>query len=289
MVGGDPVAGANFRWNTSFNISMNRNKVLDLGADERLSYSASYGGYSLGDFMILEVDQPYGTMRGWKFLGIWSTAEDEEARKYGQLPGDPHYLDNDEDGDVDEDDRVIIGNGYPDFTWGWSNRFSYKNFDLSMLFIGMQGNDLFNTLRIRREAPWEGISPRMLDYWTPENQDTDIPAMIDGAYRDAQMLENKYFGIGGETSRWVEDASFIKLKTLTLSYNFSKETIGSIGFDKIRLYVTGTNLFTITDYTGFDPEVAQYADQWGGDAKIGVDFSAYPQARTYTFGIDLTF
>ena len=155
----------------------------------------------------------------------------------------------------------------------------------------MQGNDLFNTLRIRREVPWEGISPRMLDYWTPENQDTDIPGMIDGAYRDAQMLENKVFisQQAGETSRWVEDASFIKLKTLTLSYNFRKDMLNSIGFSKIRLYLTAANVFTITEYTGFDPEVAQYADQSGGDAKIGVDFSVYPMARTYTFGIDFSF
>jgi TonB-linked SusC/RagA family outer membrane protein len=288
LIGGDPIVG-NLRWNTSFNLTANRNKVLDLGTDERLSYSASFGGYSLGEFMILEVGEPFGTMRGWQFLGIWGTDEEEEARSYGQLPGDYHLLDNDGDGDVDEEDRVYIGNGYPDFTWGWSNRFTWKNFDLSFLFIGMQGADLFNQLRIRRES-YEANDPRVLNYWTPDNQDTDVPGLIDGAYREAQALESKMFvagnGRGGEMSKWVEDASFIKLKVITLAYNFNRTILDKIGFNQIRVYFTGTNLWTITDYTGYDPEVANFTES---DATIGVDLSAYPPARTYTFGLEMTF
>jgi hypothetical protein len=110
--------------------------------------------------------------------------------------------------------------------------------------------------------------------------------MIDGAYREEQLLQNKYF-VDGETSRWVEDASFFRLKTITLSYNFSQDLIRSIGFNKIRVYFTAVNLFTITDYTGYDPEVAQFAN-WD-DAVIGVDLSAYPSSKTYTFGVELTF
>jgi hypothetical protein len=234
--------------------------------------------------MILEVGEPYGTMRGWEYLGVWRTEQAEQARVYGQLPGDPHYLDTDGDGDVDEDDRVIIGNGYPDFTWGWSNNFTWKNWDLSFLLMGMQGADLFNQLRIRRET-YEANDPRVLNYWTPENQDTDVPGLIDGAYRESQALENKIF-IDGETSRWVEDASFIRLKVITLAYRFSPTILDRIGFNKIRLYFSGTNLLTITDYTGYDPEVANFTES---DATIGVDLSAYPTSRTYTFGIDLTF
>lgn len=288
LVGGDPIVG-DFRWNTSANLTMNRNKVLDLGGDERLSYSASFGGYSLGEFMILEEGEPYGTMRGWKFLGIWGTDEAEEARRYGQLPGDYHLLDVDDDGDVDEDDRVIIGHGYPDFTWGWSNTLTWKNWDLALLFMGMQGVDLFNQLRIRRES-YEANDPRVLNYWTPENQDTDVPGLIDGAYRESQNLESKVYvagnGRGGETSKWVEDASFIRLKVVTLAYSLDKNLLQRIGFDKIRIYFSGTNLLTITEYTGYDPEVANFTEN---DATIGVDLSAYPTSRTYSFGLDITF
>jgi hypothetical protein len=283
LIGGDPIIG-DFRWNTSLNLTMNRNKVLDLGDDERLSYSATFGGYNLGEFMILEVGEPYGTMRGWEYLGVWGTDQEEQARQYGQLPGDPRYLDTDGDGDVDEDDRVIIGNGYPDLTWGWSNNLSYKNFNLSFLIMGMQGADLFNQLRIRRET-YEANDPRVLNYWTPDNQDTDVPGLIDGAYRESQALENKIF-IDGETSRWVEDASFIRLKVVTLAYNLSPDLLNRIGLNKVRIFFTGTNLVTITDYTGYDPEVANFTES---DATIGVDLSAYPTARTYTFGLEMTF
>lgn len=286
MIGGDPVVTSNFRWNTALNFTANRNKVLDLGPNDELNFSSSYGGYNLGRFMVLRVGEPYGTMTGWEYLGVWKTAQDEEARSYGQLPGDEHYLDLNNDGVVDDDDRTIIGNGYPKFTYGWSNRLTYRNFDLSMLFIGMQGVDLFNTLRIRRESFWEGVSPVVNDRWTPENEDTDVPGMIDGAYREAQGLQNKIY-VGGETSRWVEDASFFRLKTITLSYNFSPNLMKSIGFSKIRVYVSAVNLFTITKYTGYDPEVAQFAN-WS-DAVVGVDLSAYPPAKTYTFGAELTF
>jgi TonB-linked SusC/RagA family outer membrane protein len=283
LIGGDPIV-SNIRWNTSFNITMNRNKVLDLGADERITYSTSFGGYGLGEFMVLEEGKPFGTMRGWKYLGVWKTEQAEDALVYGQLPGDPHYQDTDGDGDVDEDDRVIIGNGYPDFTWGWSNRFTWNNFDLSFLFMGMQGVDLFNQLRIRRET-YEANDPIVLKYWTPENQDTDVPGLIDGAYRESQNLENKIF-IDSETSRWIENASYIRLKVITLAYSLQPELMNRIGFDKIRLYFTGTNLLTIDEYRGYDPEVANFTEN---DAMIGVDLSAYPPARTYTFGLDLTF
>ena len=288
LIGGNPIVG-DFEWFTSFNLTVNRNKVLDLGPDDRIGYRPSTGGYSLGsDFMFLQVGESFGLMNGWEYLGVWSTAEEAEARSYGQLPGDAKYLDADGDGDVDEDDRVTIGNGYPKFTWGWTNQFRYKGWDLTFLFIGYQDVDLFNTMRIRRDSFWEGTSPVLLDAWTPENQDSDVPGIIDGKYREEQNLTNTYFfgSNSGATSRWVEDASFIRLKTATLAYSFESSKIGPIGFQKIRLFASGTNLFTITDYTGYDPEVAAFPNN---DATIGVDLSAYPPAKTYTLGVELTF
>jgi len=289
LIGGDPIVG-DFNWNTSLNFTANRNKVLDLGPNKRIGYRPTLGGYSLGnDFMFLEVGEPFGLMDGWKFLGIWGTDQEEEARSYGQLPGDPHYLDLNEDGLINSDDRTKIGNGYPKFTWGWTNQFTYKGFDLSFMFLGYQDVDLFNMLRIRRETFWEGNSPVLLDAWTPENQDTNVPGMIDGAYREAQNLEGDKLDFGsdaGATSQWVEDASFIRLKTATLAYSLNRALVSRIGFQKVRLFVSGTNIFTITDYTGYDPEVAAFT--WS-DATIGVDFSSYPPARTFTIGAELTF
>jgi TonB-linked SusC/RagA family outer membrane protein len=288
LVGGDPIVG-DFSWNTSVNFTANRNKVLDLGPNKRIGYRPSSGGYSLGsDFMFLEVGESFGLMNGWKFLGIWGTDQEEEARSYGQLPGDPRYLDLNQDGLINNDDRTTIGNGYPKFTWGWTNQFTYKGFDLSFMFMGYQDVDLFNTLRIRRESFWEGTSPVLLDAWTPENQDTNVPGMIDGKYREEQNLTSKlnFGGDSGATSRWVEDASFIRLKTATIAYTLRPALVSSIGFQKVRLFMSGNNIFTITDYTGYDPEVAAFPTN---DAMIGVDFSAYPPARQLTIGAELTF
>jgi hypothetical protein len=250
--------------------------------------------------MFLEVGESFGLMNGWKFLGIWGTDEEAEARSYGQLPGDPKYADiagvdaegkrtEGPDGMIDTYDRTTIGNGYPKFTWGFTNLFTYKGIELSFLMIGSHGNDLFNTMRIRRESFWEGTDPKIMNYWTPENQDTDVPGLIDGAYREAQELPEKVTlgNNSGATSQWVEDASFIRLKTITLAYSFEQALLKKIGFTKARVYVSGTNLATITDYTGYDPEVAAFAN-WG-DANIGVDLSVYPPAKTYTLGIDFTF
>jgi hypothetical protein len=287
MIGGDPISGK-FRWNTSLNFTMNQNKVLDLGPDDRIGYTPSTGGYSLGsDFMFLEVGEPYGVMNGWKWLGLWKESEDAEARSYGQLPGTNKYWDKNEDGQVDNLDRTNIGNGYPKFTIGWTNLLTYNNFELSFLIISYQGNDLFNTLRIRRET-YEANDPKVLDYWTPDNQDTDIPANYDGKYVEDQHLINKYFfgNSSGITSQWVEDASFIRLKTITLAYSLDQKLLKKVGFSKARFYVSGTNLVTLTNYSGYDPEVAAFTYS---DAVVGVDLSAYPPAKMWTFGVDFTF
>jgi TonB-linked SusC/RagA family outer membrane protein len=284
-VGGDPIIG-DFSWNTSLNLTINRNKVLDLGADNRIAFNTTTGGYNLRNFMVLEVGQPFGTMTGYVFEGIWGTAEEEEARSYGQLPGMQKFKDLDGDGDVDVDDRTIIGNGYPDYTIGWSNSLTYKNWGLSFMFLTFQGVDLFNTLRIRREVAWEGNDPRMLNYWTPENQNTNMPAYLDGQYVQDQGLVNKYFLDGNESSRYVENASFIRLKTLQLSHTVSKRWLEKTGLSNLKIFASGTNLFTITDYTGYDPEVAAFPEN---DANVGVDFSAYPPAKTYSFGLELSF
>jgi TonB-linked SusC/RagA family outer membrane protein len=291
LIGGDPLIGT-VRWNTSFNFTINRNKVLDLGPDERIGFNASTGGYTLGeDFMFLEVGESYGLINGWKYLGKWQANEAAEALKYGQLPGWNKYWDKDGDYDVDSDDRTTIGHAFPKYQWGWTNQFTFKGIELSFLIIAYHGNDLFNTLRIRREVNYEGNDPSLLDYWTPDNPGAKHEAYYDGKFVEDQHLVNTYYfqssNGANATSEWVEDASFIRLKTITLAYNFDQKLLKKIGFQKARVYVSGTNLLTKTDYYGYDPEVAAFAN-WG-DAVIGVDLSSYPPAKTYTLGIDFTF
>ena len=285
---GDPLTGV-VKWNSGFNISWNRNKVLDLGEVTKLEFKTTYGGYSLKNgFMQLRVGEPFGQMYGYGYEGTWKTSEASAAAVFGQLPGDPKYTDVNLDGKIDTKDIMIIGNAIPKFIFGWSNRLTYNNFELTLLIQGSQGNDIFNQGRIRLESNYEGTSIRMLDRWTPYNQDTDVPAFIDAVTRQNAGLKNNVSlgSDGGRLQRYVEDGSYIRLKNVTLGYSLPSSLISRIGITKLRAYVSGTNLITLTKYTGYDPEVSAYNSN---DAMIGVDLSNYPTARTITFGIDVTF
>jgi TonB-dependent starch-binding outer membrane protein SusC len=290
-IGGDPLTGE-VKWNSGFNISFNRNKVLDLGEVTRLEYKTTYGGYGLRNgFMQLRVGEPFGQMYGFGYEGTWKTSEASAAAAFGQLPGDPKYTDANHDGNITKDDIMIIGNAIPKFIFGWSNRISYNSFELTLLIQGSEGNDIFNQGRIRLENTFEGTSIRLLDRWTPDNQNTDVPAFIDNVTRKNAGLVNK-IALGknnedqGRLQRYVEDGSYVRLKNVTLGYSLPSSLINRIRVKKLRAYVSGTNLITFTKYTGYDPEVSAYN---GNDAQIGVDLSNYPTARTITFGIDVTF
>jgi TonB-linked SusC/RagA family outer membrane protein len=287
-ISGDPLTGV-VRWNSGFNISWNRNKVLDLGEDNKLEFRTTYGGYSLkAGFMQLRVGEPFGQMYGFGYEGTWKKSEAADAAAFGQLPGDPKYTDVNQDGKINSSDIMIMGNAIPDFIFGWSNRVSYNNFELTLLIQGSEGNDIFNQGRIRLENIVEGTSIRLLDRWTEDNQDTDIPAFIDAVTRqNANLVSKVSLGSdGGRLQRYVEDGSYVRLKNVILSYSLPPSLINRIGLTKLRAYVSGTNLITLTKYTGYDPEVSAYNRN---DAQIGVDLSNYPTAKTVTFGIDVTF
>jgi hypothetical protein len=144
------------------------------------------------------------------------------------------------------------------------------------------------TARVALEES-QGTSRRLLDRWTPENQDSDIPALIDGRTREAANLTSTISfptSSGNVNGRWVEDGSYVRLKNVTLAYNFPKSLADKIYMNNLRLYVSGTNLVTITDYLGYDPEVSSYT---GNDAQIGTDFNNYPQSRLFNVGLNISF
>ncbi len=286
-ISGDPIRG-DFRWNTGFNISFNRNKVLDLGANDRIAYRTTLGGYGLGEaFMFLVKGEPFGQMYGYGYEGTWGEKDAATAALYGQLPGDPKYTDLNGDETIDTKDLKVIGNAFPKYIFGWTNRMTYKNFELTFLLQGTKGNNIFNQARIRLENPVEAVSSRILDRWTPQNQDTDIPAFIDDLTRQNSNLTSKIM-IGGDQrlSRWVEDGSYIRLRNITLGYNLPNNLIRRIGLNRLNVFVTGANLLTITKYSGYDPEVSAFT---GNDAQLGVDLSSYPASKSVTFGINVTF
>ena len=287
---GDPLVGA-FRWNTGFNISFNKSKVLKLADEGKLPFRTTTGaGYGIANnapLMYLKAGEPFGQMTGRITLGTWSEAERDQAAAFRQLPGDIKYKDINDDGVINNTDLTVIGNSLPKFIFGWSNRFSYKNFELIVLIQGVQGNDLFNINRIRLERPGEGTSSNLLNRWTLENQDTDVPAFISQSERKAAALPSGKISVGDtRVSRWVEDGSYTRLKNITLAYSLPSSMISNLHISRLRAYVTGTNLFTITDYTGYDPEISSFNSN---DASLGVDFGSYPTSKTFTVGVDITF
>ena len=287
-IGGDPLVGE-VRWNTSFNISWTKSKVVDLGDDTKLGFISSSGNYGVSSLMFLVPGEPFGQMYGYGTEGIWKESERDQAYQYGQLPGDVHYTDLNNDGTIDLLDEMVIGNALPNYIFGWSNRIAYKGFDLTFLIQGVQGNSVFNMAKIRLESPGSGTSSRLLDRWTPDNQDTDIPAFIDDRTRLDANLTNK-INIDDFNSnarkRYVEDGSYTRLKNATLGYNVNSRMLNKAGLKRVRVFASATNLFTITDYTGYDPEVSSYNEN---DAQVGIDMGNYPSAKTYTIGLDIVF
>jgi hypothetical protein len=210
----------------------------------------------------------------------------------GQAPGEAKWLDVNGDGKITraDDGNQVIGNASPKFFYGWDNSFSYKNFDLGFLIQGSYGNDIFNAVRIKTENPSNGLSTNLNKRWTIDNQNTNVPVFLSSRERNELGLgSNQTSGIGVDqrSSRWVEDGSYLRLKNITLTYNLPASLLNKIKVSRLAVYATAVNLFTVTDYTGYDPEVSSF--NAGGAGGLGIDLSNYPTSKTILFGINLIF
>jgi TonB-dependent starch-binding outer membrane protein SusC len=288
-IGGDPLTGA-LKWNTSVNATWMKNTVKDIGQDFELQFTSSGGGYGTGNMAYLRKGEAFGSWYGFEYLGTWKENERAAAKAFGKIPGDEKYLDVNKDGSIDLKDRVLIGNALPKVIYGWSNNLSYKGFSLSALIQGVFGNSIFNTPRIRREGPGQGTSKDLLNKYSASNPNSDIPAFNKASdYLPIVGFPNKYNIDGlyvGSTSRWVEDGSYLRLKNLTFGYNLINLLGTKIGVKNAKIFVSGTNMFTISKYKGYDPEVSSFTNN---DASTGIDYGNYPTAKTYTLGLELTF
>jgi TonB-linked SusC/RagA family outer membrane protein len=296
-VGGKPLATGALKWTTSGNVSFNRSKVLALLDNSPLAIRTNTGGgyqiFGSGfSLKYLQVGQPVDQMRGYRNLGTWSEGERSAAKVMGQAPGEAKWQDVNGDGKMTraDDGLEVIGNASPKFIYGWHNNVTYGNFDLTFLIQGSYGNDIFNAVRIKTENPSNGLSTNLKDRWTIDNQNTNVPIFL--STRDRNLLElgsNQTSGIGVDqrSSRWIEDGSYLRMKNITLSYTIPTAIVGKIGASRVAAYVTAINLFTITKYTGYDPEVSSF--NAGGAGGQGIDLSNYPTAKSLMFGVNLTF
>lgn len=267
-----------FKWNVSGNLSILRNKLLDLG-DSTPFFSSSTSGHLGVDGSWVEAGNPIGVWRGYDYVGIFQSEEEiaNNASRSGDQPGYPQYRDVNGDGEITPDDYVIIGDPNPDFTWGLNSTFNFKNFDMGIFFRGSHGFDVRN---LQASELGDGvqkinqISTILTDSWTPTNTGASRP-IIDGN-RD---FANSY----RDSDYFIEDGSFIRLQNISIGY-----TIPDIQkyISKARVYVSGQNLLTITDYSGFDPEVNNRGQN---NLNRGDDYDAYPRSRTLTLGVNLEF
>ncbi|MCD7976986.1 MAG: SusC/RagA family TonB-linked outer membrane protein, partial [Tannerellaceae bacterium] len=275
LVESDNFSGP-FSWTTSFNISFNRNKVLELGGESYKDVGKDDGHLKTdASLRRLIVGQPVGIFYGYRFDGIFQNEAECAAQTASPSPigvGLRRYKDLNGDGVVDAvNDREIIGDANPKFFGGFTNTFGYKGFELNVFLQYSYGNDILNYNRLELEAPTGGqnVSKDMLNRWTPENPSNIYPK----ASTNRNILVSDYF---------IEDGSFLKLKSLSLSYGFPHLNFKHIA--GLRVYVTGQNLLTWTKYKGYDPEVSY---QGASTLLAGEDFGGYPQSRTFMFGVKL--
>lgn len=283
-----------FKWDMGFNISMNRNEILELPDGNDIQYNSGPGHMvGLGNTQILREGESVGVFYGWIYDGVYQESDDflpgggfeQEAggEKFRDIDGTKDEngdLTGVPDGELNNDDRTIIGNPHPDFIWGWNNDFSWKGFDMNIFFQASQGNDIFNytLMELDLMAGRNNATTAALNRWTPTNTNTDIPKANGGRSRRA-------------STRWIQDGSFIRLKNLALGYNLPNEVLDKIGIRKFRIYVSAQNLLTFTSYDGYDPEVnyRTAADATESNRNLGLDYASYPNAKSYTLGINIGF
>jgi hypothetical protein len=267
-----------FKWSSDFNIAFNKNEVLEV-ADDRVIYAGVSGS---GNTFITQRGYPIASFRGYIYEGIFhNQAElDQYPHLEGDKVGDGRYRDLNNDGVLDDLDRTVIGDNHPIFTAGFSNNFEYKNFTLGVQLVASYGAELFSFFE-RMVGTYNGDRNGMvtqLSRWrSPEDEGDGIHFRPTTASKGLQLTPS---------SAWVTDASYLRVQTLTLGYNFSETLTRNLHLQNLRLYVTGQNLLTLTnDYPGFDPATSS---EGYGLAKGG-DFSGYPLARSVIVGLNVNF
>ena len=313
-----PVQLKNFSWDSNFQISFNKNKLLSLSDTENATL-VGYGQW--GDVVcVSEIGKPLYNFYGYKVEGVYKDLDDiQNSAKPAKYPsdgvfsrgntvwvGDIKYKDVDENGIIDERDRTDLGSPLPKFTFGWTNTFRYRNIDLSIFLNGSYGNKVMNynslTLThmnstwtnqlqsvVSKRARLEPIDPTIvyadgskwfdhIDNVRVKNPGTKIPHTSINDPNDNDRISDRY----------VEDGSFLRIKNITLGYTFPKALLNKAKIENLRVYVNIQNLYTFTKYTGYDPEVGASTQDSTG-LTYGLDNGRYPSPAMYSFGLNITF
>lgn len=249
-----------FSWTTNFNMSFNKNKLTELELQK--VYLDAVTSETVNEAVVR--NEPGRALGG--FYGYIAQGVDPET-------GLMLYADLNDDGRISSSDRTYIGDPNPDFTFGMTNIFTYKGFNLSIFLQGAYGNDIFNASRMETEGMYDGKNQttEVLNRWRIPGQITDMPKA------GWNMRNSTYF---------VEDGSYLRVKDISISYDFSGKWMRKIGISRLQPYFTASNLITFTHYSGMDPEV----NQWGNSGAVqGIDWGTYPHCKSYVFGLNIDF
>jgi len=276
------------RWTTSVNFSRNINKILSLGPTTyQYTGNVSTSLFPSGGqaSAILQVGQPIGAFYGYKFLGIWQSQDQitKSGTKQAVKPGDPRYQDLNNDSNITAADRRIIGHALPKFTYGFSSDLRVGPFNLFVLIQGVYGDNILNENKIEMENGTTGDNKFAYvakDSWTP-----NYGGPVNNRLPSVASTLRRGLGV---TSDILEDGSYARLKTVTLSYDVPLPKLTSV-FKKATVYITGQNLLTLTHYSGYDPEVNSYSNSASNYTSLNTDYNPYPNVRSYMAGIKLGF
>ncbi len=275
------VSTGKLQWDTDLNFSFQNQEVTDIGSASEIILNVGLEGFS--NAQIVKVGEPLGAFYGFPNAGIWQISDLSGAApvpmQFGVevKPGDLRYIDQNDDGDVTADDRMIIGYALPKVFGGWNNTFRYKGFDASLFFDFVYGNDIFNVNRYHSMMTIQHFANKhrdFKDYWTPENPSNNVPRL------DYNQPSNAL------TDYLMEDGSYVRLREVTVGYSLTPSILSGLNISRLRVYASATNLFMLTKYTGYNPDVNTYGNNTG---IFNVDFGSYPMYSTYLLGVNVGF
>ncbi|MET3115259.1 TonB-linked SusC/RagA family outer membrane protein [Pedobacter sp. CG_S7] len=284
------IAGKNFNWSTTINYSTNKNKVVDMNGTNNILVGST-GSYIVTNGLapsILRVGQPIGSFYGYTFDGIWQTQEQiDAAGRTGVKPGDAIIKDMDGNKVINASDRDIIGQAAPKFIYSVNNTFTYKNFDLAVFMQGVQGNKILNITKYSHNGGTTNNQyAEMRNAWSGPGTNNTTPRAFSTTERSV-----------GVVSSYLEDGSYLRLQTVSLAYNFPTSEANKV-FKSATVYVTGQNLLTFTNYTGYNPEINSFDNRNSNSSSqntgsqnlnLGADINSYPPSRTFLLGVKFGF
>jgi len=275
--------GSNFSWNSSLIISKYKNEVTEIRDGTFLQKDIQLNDFTTAPVTNTVVGQPMGLFYGHHYEGIFRTADQLVGAPtyYGNAPqlGDAIYQDVNNDGKIDVSDLKFIGNPHPDFTYGFTNNFVYKGIELSIFVQGSQGNDILNLTRragTLNANLYTNQLAEAIDFYSPTNTDASLPRPTNALSHPNNKISDRY----------VEDGSYLRIQNVTLGYSIPTDVISKLKLSRLRIYASVQNLYTFTDYSGYDPEVGSFNQ----DALfMNIDNGRYPTPRTFTMGMNVEF